>query len=904
MASRRNPNVSLNIDLEADASPARKDIARDLDKIEDDAESTVKGIKRAFENLSPELDTSEIRQALDLADQLDGMVANFTVDTDLAEIKEAEAIARSLRSFQGRIDLTVEGRKELADTLNLAESMDQIRKVKVEVQGRQDLEKAQSIADDLERRRTVPIDAQASDLVRLDDQVADALSAGGEAGAEGIAGALGSMDLGDVGSSMAEQLSGSLAAAGPWVAVAGSIGAVFGDEFLQGFNNALPDGRGDTIRALRSNLAESDLVEVGEAGGAAYSSGLTDGLAGAKDAAALIKGELGGIDDDLDLSEVTRQAMALEQVFGTDLAESVAAVDKLLSQGLVKNSEEGFNLLFELGQQTGTQFDEMLELTSEFSTALRALGIEGPRGLKLIGEMVEQGIFPQVDQAGEVFEELNETIISGGAAEALEKIGFNAEAVQDAISKGGPEAASTVAEIAKQILLLDSEADRAAATTEIFGGNMGLLGDEARTAALELFATADGTTQVGNAASDAADKIEGSATGLDRLKRAAVDLGDSLGGTVADGLDTLNSLANLDLRDAAGSALDFAEGLAEIVTGLGPLSAITGLDPFGPLKDGIDTLSGKADELPPKLAHTISKLDETTTASEDLSGGMYDAAGAADELSAKLQGLFSFSYDQLMRDIADATADVGASLEDGATKTIGMSGAIDISTASGRQLQSQMEALNGALVDASVAAANGDITTEQLAAAQTYLSSEFGRVTSAAGVTKDKVEGLRQKYMDVDAINSVTTDFVANTSTAIGNVTALQTAIANIKSKSVTISASISGPTGISASGLIRRARGGPVNKGQPYITSEEGPEIFVPHEDGTIIPNSPTEDILAGNPRARSLVGTGVGAASTGVQRIELVIGSDGSDFGRMVVRAARKGVKNRGGIDVVFAD
>src|SRR5574343_350997 len=313
--------------------------------------------------LSPEVDTAEIRQALALAKTLDGLTAEMTVDTDLPEIQEAEKLARSLRGFQ----------------------------------------------------------------VRLDDQVADALTRGGEAGAEGVAGALGGIDFGDIGGSARDELTGALAAAGPWAAVAGGIGAVFGDEFLQGFNNALPSGRADTIRALRSNLPESDLVEVGQAGGDAYSAGLSEGLTGAKDAAALIKGELGGIDDDLDLSKVTRQALTLEQVFGTDLAESVASVDKLVSQGLVKNSEEGFNLLFELGQQTGTQFDEMLELTNEFSTAIKALGIEGPKGLKLIGEMVEQGIFPQVDQAGEVFEELNETIISGGAAEALQQLTGDAE---------------------------------------------------------------------------------------------------------------------------------------------------------------------------------------------------------------------------------------------------------------------------------------------------------------------------------------------------------------------------------------------------------------------------------------------------------------------------------------------
>ena len=35
-----------------------------------------------------------------------------------------------------------------------------------------------------------------------------------------------------------------------------------------------------------------------------------------------------------------------------------------------------------------------------------------------------------------------------------------------------------------------------------------------------------------------------------------------------------------------------------------------------------------------------------------------------------------------------------------------------------------------------------------------------------------------------------------------------------------------------------RRAEGGPVEKGKPYLVGEEGPEVVVPKEDGTVIPN------------------------------------------------------------------
>lgn len=820
----KNATIGVGITGEADFDKAKRDTKRDLDVIAEAGDDAAEEIEDAFAKLSPELDTRQIRQALDLASQLDNMTASLTVDADISELEDAERLARDLRAFQAKVTLSTEGREELRDALNLSEQLERIRKVRLEVEGEEALRRAAAVADDLERRRTVPIDAQASDLVRLDDKIEGAITEGAEAGAEGMATSLAEVDFTGIGESARDKVTGALAAAGPWGAVAAGIGAVFGDEFLEGFSNALPDGRGDTIRALRNNLDPDELQAVGVAGGNAYSAGLSEGLNEAKDAAALLKGELGDIDDGLDLTQVTRQAQALEKVFGVEMVDSVSAVDKLLSQGLVRNSEEGFNLLFELGQQTGAQFDEMIELTGEFSTAIKALGIDGPKGLKLIGDMVEQGIFPQVDQAGEVFEELNETIISGGAADALAKLGFNAEQMQKKIAGGGEKSAAAVAEIARQILLLNDDAAQASATTEIFGGNMGLLGDDAREAALRLFATADGTAAVGTAASDAADSIEESASGLDRLKRVAVDLGNELGGTVADGLDTLNSLAKMDFSAAAGSAASFGEALSLKLLGpLGELADKAGLDPFGPLKDSWDQLTGKADELPPKLAHTVEKLDDTTEASENLSGGMYDAASAASDLEDNIRGLFDFTPDQLLRDVAEAADDLAESFKDGGAEAVGMGGSIDVSSEAGRKLQSQMEDVNGVLVDLAVAYANNQITADQYKAATDELTGALESNGSKANVAKDKVEGLRLKYLDVEGIGSINTDFNVNTERALNNVTALSRAIAGIKDKSITISASVSGPVGVTAS-IQRKARGGWAEG--LTLVGEEGPEL------------------------------------------------------------------------------
>ena len=80
----RNANISVKIEGEADFGAARREAKAAIDDIEKAADVT----------LTPELDTSEIRKAIDLAKTLDGLTAELTVDADISEIQQAEAMAQ------------------------------------------------------------------------------------------------------------------------------------------------------------------------------------------------------------------------------------------------------------------------------------------------------------------------------------------------------------------------------------------------------------------------------------------------------------------------------------------------------------------------------------------------------------------------------------------------------------------------------------------------------------------------------------------------------------------------------------------------------------------------------------------------------------------------------------------
>ena len=71
--------------------------------------------------------------------------------------------------------------------------------------------------------------------------------------------------------------------------------------------------------------------------------------------------------------------------------------------------------------------------------------------------------------------------------------------------------------------------------------------------------------------------------------------------------------------------------------------------------------------------------------------------------------------------------------------------------------------------------------------------------------------------------------------------------------------------------GLFGLAKGGPAKAGQPYIVGEEGPELFVPGQSGTVVPNHQLGQ------------GNGGGAATSVVYNIQAV---DAPSFQSLVAR------------------
>lgn len=544
--ARRTNNIGVAVVGEADFGRARKDASRALDAIGKDAKAAASDIERAFDRveLSPELDTADIRQALDLAKQLDGMVANLDIDADLEEIQQAEKIARSLRAFQGRVDLSVEGRAELQDALGLADKLDQIRTVKVQVQGQRDLQRAGELADNL----------------------GDDLTQAGQQGAAGIADAIGGIDFKNIGAAGLDQLTGALTAAGPWGAAAAAIGVVFGDDLIAGIESGFARRRNDAIRAIRSGLSDTDLARAGEAGGAAYAAGFGDSLAQVKQDTDRLLATLG---DDIPLGatfdDLAKRAQAMSDVLGVEVPQAAVLARRAVVQGLADDVADAFDDITGVVAEFGDIGLETLDIYEEFGGNFTRFGIDGGQAVRFVASAFEDGLFPTLDRAGELFEEFTTEITDGTAQRAIEELGVDFRQLQEDVAAGGERGRAALQRVVEALQTYGTEADRARLGNEIFKASFEQVTDDAELLDRILLLLGDTTDAYAGSAEDAAASIEDNASAFVILQREVEDAGAELGDFIrwADDVAQVDLGAPFDVGDKVREWIGFTEDASD-----------------------------------------------------------------------------------------------------------------------------------------------------------------------------------------------------------------------------------------------------------------------------------------------------------------------------------------------------
>lgn len=332
-------------------------------------------------------------------------------------------------------------------------------------------------------------------------------------------------------------------------------------------------------------------------------------------------------------------------------------------------------------------------------------------------------------------------------------------------------------------------------------------------------------------------------------------------GVVIGGLsDTFHWMATTGM-DVVGVVADIADVISAVIVPA-TLLVDTPWDMLGEAADHMSDMASGAGKIGAMIPGSAAALDGMGDAAERTGHKTQTAAANIDQMNASISRSLGLALSMTESTIAwEAGIDrLTQSVEDNGTT-------LDIGTAAGRANAEALTNLVG--VALRQRDANLELGLSQADANTQFQKAvdEIYRIGHAAGLTDADLKKIVGEH-HIDIVTTYTS--VYNGPSALKG-----------------------DPLGYAEyffNGLPGRASGGPVMAGQPYVVGEHRPELFVPSENGTIVPSVPTG-------AGRSSGGSGGGSMSYR----PLVVSGD--VIGEAMFLALQKKIWDEYGGDIVVA-
>lgn len=690
-------------------------------------------------------------------------------------------------------------------------------------------------------------------LVKGAEKAGDALAKIGDKGKEGLG-------------KLAEGLK-----AGPLAMV--GLGVGLGAAVLSGFTDAMEAQDAGALLTAQIGASDQESAKLGKIAGDMYKDAFGESVTEVNQVMKTVfQSGLAAVGDAEDeIKGVTTQVMNYAKLTGEEALPVTRAISQMLKTGLAKNATEAFDLLTRGTQKGLDKSEDLLDTVNEYGTMFREVGLTGHQAFGLISQAIQAGARDS-DTAADAIKEFAIRAVDGSelTKASFKGIGLDAEKMSRTISEGGPKAAAALGLTLDKLRAVKDPAKQAQLAVGLFGTKAEDLGDA-------LFAMNLGT----------ATKEFGDVAG------AAERAGDVINDTASTKLATIGRTIKVEISDAIGKyALPKLEQFADWFNGPGKMVMVSWAI------EGAQAMIGFADKTLGALGSVIPTLAKVGAVSLMAAAGVVALTNPmqAKALLAQAKGMDEWgqSAKENIGNAREALAGWDATLAKAKTKV---------------EIQANIEDLEQKLTKAHAELRNPGLTKERRA----QLTADIAKLTRAkdaalrklgdpaliktrtAQLDADKrsldakIATARKSLADPKLTATKRAKLEAEISQLIRQKAAAQAAINSLTGKTVSIRLNtyknmIETHTIVQPKGVFRE-HGGPVTKGNAYVVGEKRAELFVPDEDGMILPEVPP----AGSPRPYG----GGGGGGT----VTVVFGSDGSELGNLLLALVSRTAKARGG-------
>lgn len=301
-------------------------------------------------------------------------------------------------------------------------------------------------------------------------------------------------------------------------------GAAIGAALVAGMQSVIDSSK--PVALLQAQLGGSAEFagKAGQAAGDLYARGVVDSMETATSTvrSAFQQGLIpqGAVQADVD--RVVAKLSTLSMVSEEEAGKVAAAVQQAVRNGLVKNVDEGMDLMVAGIQGGVNKSEDLFDTFNEYGTQFRKLGLDGATSMGLMQQAILAGA-RDADTAADALKEFSIRSIDGStaAAEGYRLLGLDAEKMTSIMARGGDFANEGLATVLDKLRAMKDPVKRNAAAVALFGTKAEDLGDALF--AMDPESAAEGLGKVGGAADKAGKTLEESAGAkIEAFKRKAL----------------------------------------------------------------------------------------------------------------------------------------------------------------------------------------------------------------------------------------------------------------------------------------------------------------------------------------------------------------------------------------------
>lgn len=304
--------------------------------------------------------------------------------------------------------------------------------------------------------------------------------------------------------------------------------------------------------AAQLGMSEEESAVFGKIAGDVYANNFGESMGDVGQAVADVQSTLGKAFGPGALEDITAKALTFRDVFGTDVADSIAFAQNLIVNGLAPDTATAFDLMTTAFQRVPAAMrDELPEILNEYSTNFQTLGYSGEEAFGMLVKAAPQGKIV-LDKIGDSLKEFMILATDLGAKpvqDVLAGMWLDGSVVANNLLAGGDTAQRQFDQIVDGLLSIQDPAQQAAAATALFGTP---LEDLDKSKIPQFLASLDNAEQ-----------------GMQGFAGSAQRMVDTVGSNTAASVETAKRQLELGMSSMQGSLAEaFGPGIEQVANWL------------------------------------------------------------------------------------------------------------------------------------------------------------------------------------------------------------------------------------------------------------------------------------------------------------------------------------------------